>query len=190
MNSSHPHSKPSLADRGQNFGMRLITRAGGLEAMKNPALRAKVEKVLYRGARQGFRAQVAAGRAFTARTGSGAPTRSKPATPRVQFDLTPGDDQEMLREAARELADEVLRPAASQADTDRTVPDAVREHAAQMGMTLLAVPAELGGVAEEVSAVTSALVLEELGHGDMGLAVSIMSAAAVANCLVNYGDSD
>lgn len=190
MNNSHPHSKPSLADRGQNFGMRLITRAGGLEAMKNPALRAKVEKVLYRGARQGFRAQVAAGRAFTARTGSGAPTRSKPATPRVQFDLTPGDDQEMIREAARELADEVLRPAASQADTDRTVPDAVREQAAQMGMTLLAVPAELGGVAEEASAVTSALVLEELGHGDMGLAVSIMSAAAVANCLVNYGDSD
>ncbi|GGB40867.1 acyl-CoA dehydrogenase [Flexivirga endophytica] len=187
---SHHTPKPTLADRGQNFGMRLITRAGGLEAMKNPALRAKVEKVLYRGARQGFRAQVAAGRAFTAKTGSGSPTRSKPAKPRVQFDLNPSDDQEMIREAARELADEVLRPAAPQADTDRTVPDEVREQAAQMGMALLGVPTELGGVAEEASAVTSALVLEELARGDMGLAVAVMSPAAVANCLVNYGDSD
>ncbi|WP_446665590.1 acyl-CoA dehydrogenase family protein [Flexivirga sp. B27] len=187
---SHHTSKPTLADRGQNFGMRLITRAGGLEAMKNPALRAKVEKVLYRGARQGFRAQVAAGRTFAARSGSGSPTRSKPAKPRVQFDLTPSDDQEMIREAARELADEVLRPAASAADSERTAPDQVREQAAQMGMALLGVPTELGGVAEEASAVTSALVLEELARGDMGLAVAVMHPAAVANCLVNYGDSD
>lgn len=187
---SHLNSKPTLADRGQSFGMRLITRAGGLEAMKNPALRAKVEKVLYRGARQGFRAQVAAGRAFTAKSGSGSPTRSKPAKPRVQFDLNPSDDQEMIREAARELADEVLRPAAPTADAERTAPDEVREQAAQMGMALLAVPTELGGVAEEASAVTSVLVLEELARGDMGLAVAVMHSAAVANCLVNYGDSD
>lgn len=187
---SHTQPKPSLADRGQSFGMRLITRAGGLEAMKNPALRAKVEKVLYRGARQGFRAQVAAGRAFTAKRGSGSPTRTSPVKPRVQFDLTPTADQEMIREAARQLADEVLRPAGSTADAERTVPDSVREQAAQMGMALLGVPTELGGVAEEASAVTSVLVLEELARGDMGLAVAVMSPAAVANCLVNYGDSD
>lgn len=187
---SHPNSKPTLADRGQSFGMRLITRAGGLEAMKNPALRAKVEKVLYRGARQGFRAQVAAGRMFTAKHGSGTPTRTKPAKPRIEFDLTPSDDQQMIRDAARELADEVLRPAGPQADADREAPSEVREQAAQMGMALLGIPTELGGVAEEASAVTSALVLEELARGDMGLAVSVMASAAVANCLVNYGDSD
>ena len=186
---SHLHSRPSLADRGQSLGMRLITRAGGLEAMKNPALRARVEKVLYRGARQGFRAQVAAGRMFSAKPGSGAPTRSKPATPRHEFDLTPTDDQQMIRDAARELAEEVLRPAAARADAERHLPDEVRRQAAQMGMALLGVPAELGGVAEESSAVTSVLVLEELARGDMGLAVAVMSSAAVANCLVDYGDS-
>jgi len=186
---SHLHSKPSLADRGQSFGMRLITRAGGLEAMKNAALRAKVEKVLYRGARQGFKAQVAAGRMFSAKTGSGEPTRSRPARARHEFDLTPTDDQQMIREAARELADEVLRPAGAQADADRRAPGPVREQSAQMGMALLGVPTELGGVAEEASAVTSVLVMEELARGDMGLAVAVMSSAAVANCLVNYGDS-
>lgn len=186
---SHMHPKPSLADRGQSLGMRLITRAGGLEAMKNPALRAKVEKVLYRGARQGFRAQVAAGRMFSPKPGPGTPTRSKPARPRHEFDLTPTDDQQMIRDAARELAEEVLRPAAARADADRQIPQQVRDQAARMGMSQLAVPLELGGVAEESSAVTSVLVLEELARGDMGLAVAVMAPAAVANCLVQHGDS-
>ncbi|RNI20425.1 acyl-CoA dehydrogenase family protein [Flexivirga caeni] len=187
---SQPHAKPTLADRGQSLGMRLITRAGGLDAMKNPALRSKVEKVLYRSARQGFKAQVTAGRVFSARSGSGSPTRSRPTRPRAEFDLTPTDDQQMIRDAARELAEEVMRPAGAQADTDRTVPAEVRDQAAQLGMALLGVPTELGGVAEEASALTGVLVLEELSRGDMGLAVALMSSAAVANCLVNYGDSD
>lgn len=186
---SHPNPKPTLVDRGQSFGMRLITRAGGLDVMRNPAVRARLEKVLYRGARQGFKAQLAAGRVFHARAGSGSATRSKPARSRAEFDLTPTDDQQLIRAAARELADEVLRPTGSQSDADRRAPDQVRERAAQMGMALLGVPTELGGVAEEASAVTGALVLEELARGDMGLAVAVMSAAAVANCLVNYGDS-
>ncbi|MBD2760187.1 acyl-CoA dehydrogenase family protein [Yimella sp. cx-573] len=182
-------SKPSIADRGQAFGMRLITRAGGLDALKNPVLRGTVEKVLYRSAKTGFKAQTVAGRAFTRKPGSADASRPQPTKPRREFDLTPTDDQQMIQEAARELADEVLRPAAAGADAERTVPVQVFEQAAAMGMTLLGVPADLGGVAEERSAVTSALVLEELARGDMGVAVAIMSSAAVANALANYGDS-
>ena len=182
-------SKASLADRGQAFGMRLITRAGGLDALKNPVLRGKVEKVLYRGAKSGFKAQTVAGRAFARKPGSGDPTRPAPTKPRREFDLTPTDDQQMIQEAARELATEVLRPAAADADAERRTPDTVFEQAAAMGMTLLGVPAELGGVAEERSTVAGVLVMEELARGDMGLAVSIMASAAVANALANYGDS-
>ena len=183
------HAKPSLADKGQAFGLRLIARAGGLEAMKNPVLRSKVERILYKGAQHGFKAQTAVGKAFAHKPGAGAATRPERRTPRREFDLTPSEDQEMIQEAARELADEVIRPAGGQADTDRSVPDEVRRQAASMGLTLVGVPTELGGVAEESSAVTSALVIEELARGDMGLAVAIMSSAAVANALVNYGNS-
>lgn len=182
-------SKASLADRGQAFGMRLITRAGGLEALKNPVLRGKVEKVLYRSAKSGFKAQSVAGRAFTRKPGSGDPTRAASTKPRREFDLTPTDDQQMIAEAARELATEVLRPAAADADAQRRTPQEVFEQAAAMGMTLLGVPTELGGVAEERSAVTGVLVMEELARGDMGLAVSVMASAAVANALAGYGDS-
>ncbi|TWE12338.1 acyl-CoA dehydrogenase family protein [Rudaeicoccus suwonensis] len=187
---SNLHTKPTLVDKSQSLGMRLITRVGGLEAMKNPSLRSKVEKALYRGSRQGFKAQTAAGRAFQRTSGAGTATRNTPVKPKREFDLTPTEDQEMIRQAARELAEEVLRPAGAEADTSRSVPESVRESAAQLGMTLLGVPADLGGVAEEASAVTGVLVMEELARGDMGLAVAIMSSAAVANALVNYGDSD
>lgn len=183
------YGKTSIADRGQAFGMRLITMAGGLEALKNPVLRGRVEKVLYRSARSGFKAQTVAGKAFAKKSGSGSPTRAASTKPRREFDLTPSEDQQMIQEAARELADEVLRPAAASADADRRAPQQVLEQSAAMGMMLLGVPAELGGVAEERSAMTSVLVLEELARGDMGLAVAVMASGAVANALANFGDS-
>ena len=61
---------------------------------------------------------------------------------------------------------------------------------AEMGLALLGVPESLGGVAEEASAVTSVLVLEELARGDMGLAVGLMATGAVATALSLYGSSD
>ncbi|KNX37478.1 acyl-CoA dehydrogenase family protein [Luteipulveratus halotolerans] len=182
-------SKPTLADRGQALGLRLITRAGGLESMKNPGVRRAVERVLYNGAKQGFKAQTVAGRAFAKQSGKGDPTRPAPTKPRREFDLTPSEDQAMIQQVARELADELLRPAGSTADAERTTPKELRAQAGELGLTLIGVPAELGGVAEERSAVTAALVIEELSRGDMGLAVSLMATGAVATALASYGDA-
>lgn len=183
------NTKLSPADKAQAYGMRLLTRAGGLDAVKNPTLRRRIEKILYTSAKQGFRAQTVAGRAFSHQSGSGSPVRSPATRPRGVFDLTPTEDQAVIAEVARELADEVLRPAAAQADADRALPDKVRDQAAEMGLTLIGVPAELGGIAEEASAVTGALVLEQLCRGDMGLAVALMASGAVAGALANYGDA-
>ena len=181
---------PSLADKGQRLGLRLIAKAGGLPGLRDPKVRAKVERYLYRSAVTGFKAQTAAGRAFTKKKGSGDPARAATAKPKQLFDLTPTEDQQMIQGVAKELADEVIRPAAAQADTDRAVPEEVREAAAEMGLHLLGVPAELDGIAEERSAVTAALVLEELARGDMGIATSIMATGAVATALASYGDAD
>lgn len=183
------HTKPSFADKGQAFGLRLIARAGGLEAMKNPVLRSRFERILYKGAQHGFRTQTAARRAFVRKPGHGPADRPASTTPRREFDMRPSEDQELVQEAARTLADEVIRPAGGQGDNDRAVPSDVRRQAMAMGLTLVGVPAQLGGVAEEASAVAGVLVLEELCRGDMGLAVAIMSSAAVAHALVRYGDS-
>lgn len=185
-----PTDSMSLADKGQRLGLRLIAKAGGLPGLKDKEVRAKVERYLYKGAVTGFKAQTAAGRAFASRQGSGDPARVAPVRPRGLFDLTPSEDQQMLQGAARELADEVIRPAAAQADAERVVPAHVRTAAAEMGLHLVGVPAELEGIAEERSAVTTAIVLEELARGDMGIATAIMAPAAVASAIAAYGDAD
>lgn len=180
----------SLLDRGQRAGMRLITRAGSLPILQNEEVRRRVEWLLQRSAASGFRAQAAVGRAFARRKGGGSPTRTVPRSPRRLFDLTPTEDQLMLQAAARELADEVIRPAGKQADTERAVPTEVRGAAVEMGLGLIGVPAELDGIAEEHPAVATCLVLEELARGDMGIAVALMASGSVATAIARYGTAD
>ena len=180
----------SLLERGQRAGLRLLTRAGSLPLMQNDEVRGRVERLLHRSAAGGFKAQVAVGRAFTRSPARGAPARTVPRVPRGFFDLTPTEDQAMLQAAARELADEVIRPAGRQADSDRRVPDPVRAAAGEMGLGLLGVPAELDGVAEEHPAVTTCLVLEELARGDMGIAVALMAAGSLATAVARYGTAE
>ncbi|MDV3221654.1 acyl-CoA dehydrogenase family protein [Intrasporangium sp.] len=180
----------NLADRGQRLGLRLITRAGSLPLLGNREVRRTVEHLLYRGSKGAFGALDAASRrSFPARPGTGDPTRSGVAARPREFDLTPSEDQEMIRSAAASLADEVIRPAGAGADGERAVPEGVTRAAAALGLPLIAVPVDLGGIAEERSAVTTALVIEELARGDLGIATALMAPAAVAAALANYGTS-
>ncbi len=190
MPSPHATKSPNLADRSTAFGLRLLTRAGALPLLRRDGVRQGVEKVLYHSTRHGFRVASVAGRGFPRKQGSGEAVRPKPVKPKALFDLTPSDDQQMFQEAARELASAVLRPAAQQADHDRAIPVEVREAAGELGLTLLGVPDEFGGVAEERSAVTGVLVTEALAHGDLGLAAALLAPGAVASALANYGDAD
>ena len=183
-------NRTSLADRSTAFGLRMLTRAGGLPVLQKPGVRKRVEQVLYRSTKEGFRSATVATKTWSRVTPNGAgPARPKKAGPKVQFDLTPTDDQQMIQEAARELATSVLRPAAEKADHDRKVADAVKTQAAELGLALIGVPDELGGIAEERSAVTAVLAIEALAHGDMGQAVALMAPAAVATAISNYGDA-
>jgi alkylation response protein AidB-like acyl-CoA dehydrogenase len=96
----------------------------------------------------------------------------------------------MIVEAVREFAAEQVRPAAAEADEACETPASVFAHAAGLGLALLGVPEELGGVATERSATTNVLVAEALAHGDLGLAVACLAPAAVANALTLWGDAD
>jgi len=75
-------------------------------------------------------------------------------------------------------------------DADRTcdAPVEVLSMAAELGIAMIGVPEELGGVGTERSTVTNVLVAEALAHGDLGLAVACLAPAAVSNALVLWGD--
>lgn len=182
--------KSTPLDKATAVALRLVTKAGGHPALKDAALRKRVEKVLFVSTRQGLRTESVARKTFAkVNTNGSKPTRAKVAKPKQVFDLTPTDDQQMIQEAAADLATQVLYPAAQEADTNRAVPDSVKEQAAELGLTLLGVPDELGGIAEERSAVTGVLVTEALAKGDIGIAAALLAPSAVASAIALYGDA-
>ena len=52
----------------------------------------------------------------------------------------------MLQESFRDFARDVVRPAARQADIDCAAPKELLDQAAELGLTMVGVPEELGGV--------------------------------------------
>jgi alkylation response protein AidB-like acyl-CoA dehydrogenase len=172
------------------LGLKAIRGIAGLEVIDRVGLRAPAERALYRASRNGFRGASAASRTFAAASRLGRPARPSTAPRRDLFDLTPDDEQQMLRAAMREFAAGELRPAAPAADEACAAPDALLAQSAELGLAMLGVPEELDGAAGERSAVTGVLVAEALGHGDMGLAAATLAPAAVSTALGLWGEAD
>lgn len=170
------------------FGLSALTRLAGSKVMERAGLRKPVQNLVTAGTRNGFRIAGAANRTFKSAQRLGKPARLQPAEDTGLFDLTPSEDQQLIVETVTEFAAEQLRPAASDADTKLEAPEGLLSRAAELGITLLGIPEELGGVGTERSVVTNALVAEALAHGDLGLAVAVLAPSAVSTALVSYGD--
>jgi alkylation response protein AidB-like acyl-CoA dehydrogenase len=118
------------------------------------------------------------------------PARQKPAERTGRFDIEPTEEQAMMIEAFGDFASAKLRPAASAADAACSTPPELLAQSAELGITALGVPEELGGAVDQRSAVTSALITEALAGGDMGLAFATLAPAAVSTALGLWGDAD
>ena len=86
----------------------------------------------------------------------------------------PTDEQELIRQTIAGFAREVLRSAAHEADEKNGVPETVVQRGWELGLVQSAIPEALGGYGDARSAVTSALILEELGYGDLALALHLL----------------
>lgn len=171
------------------LGLAAINKLAESPVLDRLNLRKPLERVVYRGARSGFRAVGAANRAFAATTSLTAPQRPARATERALFDLVPDEDQQLIVGATREFAAEQLRPAAAEADEQDATSDTILKRAAtELGVNLVAIPESLGGLGQERSVTTGVLVAEALAHGDMGQAVAILAPSAVSTALVLWGD--
>jgi hypothetical protein len=180
----------SAADRAMGAGLRAVRRLGGAEVLDRLGIREGVERALYRGTRDGFRAVGATARTFSSAQRLGRPARPRAAGGGDLFDLAPDDEQGMIRESFREFADKRIRPAALDADTASATPPELIAQAMELGVTMFGVPEELGGAISERSSVTSVLAAEALAHGDMGIAVSALAPAAVATAVSMWGDEE
>jgi alkylation response protein AidB-like acyl-CoA dehydrogenase len=174
--------------------LRWLTELGGSEVVDRLGLRAATERALH-GA--GASIGKVMSRAKPRRKpqappvppprADGEPARLAPVSGPPQFDLTPTDDQALIVATARRFADEVLRPAASEAEDALAPPRNVVDAAHALGFAALVIPEAVGGVAETRAAVTAALIAEELARGDMGLALAALAPVGVASAVVDWG---
>jgi alkylation response protein AidB-like acyl-CoA dehydrogenase len=180
----------NAAERSMGLGLRALSRLAGSELLDRVGQRRRVERWVYRGTRQGFRAAAASSRGFAAAAKLARPARQAPARKPELFDVTPDDEQQMLSEAIGAFAAEQVRPAALAADDACATPAELLAQADELGMATLGVPEELGGAMSERSAVTGVLVAEALAHGDLGIAFAALAPGAVASALGLWGDAD
>lgn len=168
-----------------------LNRLAQSDLIDRVGLRRQAEQVVHAATRHGFRTATAAGRVFARAGTRGAAGVRVPLSPESGvFDLTPSEDEQMLVDVVTELAAEVLRPAAAEADEACAAPEHVLTACAEVGLPVLGVPESLGGISEERSAVAGVLVAEALSHGDMGLAVAALAPGAVAAALGLWGTDE
>jgi alkylation response protein AidB-like acyl-CoA dehydrogenase len=165
-----------------------LNRLAQSDLLDRVGLRKPTEQAVFSITSNGFRTMTTASRTFARAGKVGRPgVRVAAATRTGVFDLTPTEDEQMLVDVVTEYADEVLRPAASEADEACTAPEAVLKAGLDIGLPILGVPEALGGISEERSAMAGTLVAEALARGDLGLAVANLAPGAVATALGLWG---
>jgi len=172
-----------------DVGLALITPLLGQEFLDRYGLRDPLNRGLRYGVKTAFSAIGASTRQFNRVQALGKPATRLKASGSDYFDLTPDDDQKMIVETVREFAEEILRPAAYDADVDATYSPDLIGKAAELGITAINVPEGFDGIAEHRSTVTNALVAEALAYGDMGLALPILAPGGVASALTHWGSA-
>ncbi|MFL6160123.1 MAG: acyl-CoA dehydrogenase family protein [Marmoricola sp.] len=179
-------------ERRDPIGLAVIAlnKLAQSDVLDRLGIRRTSEQTVFRVTSAGFKTASAAGRAFARTGGKGGGKRVPAAKNTGLFDLTPGEDEQMLVDVVTEFATEVVRPAAAEANEACAAPEELLKASLEIGLPILGVSEELGGIATERSAVAGVLVHEALSKGDMGLAVAALASGAVATALSLYGTDE
>jgi alkylation response protein AidB-like acyl-CoA dehydrogenase len=180
-----PHKRTGI-----DITLALLTPLVGQEFLDKYHLRDPLNRALRYGTKTIFSTAGATSRQFKrVQNLRGGPTRLK-SSGKDYYDLTPDDEQKMIVETLEEFAEEVLRPAAHDADEAATYPPDLMAKAAELGITAVNIPEDFEGIAAHRSSVTNVLVAEALAYGDMGLALPILAPGGVASALTHWGSAD
>ena len=180
-----PHKRTAI-----DMAIAVLTPIVGQEFLDKYHLRDPLNRGLRYGTKTIFATTTATSRQFKrVQNLRGGPTRLK-SSGKDYFDLTPDDEQRMIVETLDEFAEEVLRPAAHDADEAASYPPDLITKAAELGITAINIPEDFEGIAAHRSSVTNVLAAEALAYGDMGLALPILAPGGVASALTQWGSAD
>ncbi|HEV2169630.1 MAG TPA: acyl-CoA dehydrogenase family protein [Candidatus Binatus sp.] len=105
----------------------------------------------------------------------------------IDFELS--EEQKMIRDSVGSFAREKIRPAARPADESGAIPAALIAEGWQFGFVSGAIPEKFGG-GDTRSAVTGAIVAEELGFGDISVAMHMLAPRLFAFPIVEMGTDE
>lgn len=105
----------------------------------------------------------------------------------ISFALT--EEQASAREAMRGFAANALRPVARDYDEAAAIPEAFYAQAWELGLTATQLPEAVGGYGAPRSPVSNTIVLEELGYGDVTLAIAAAAPSLFAYAIADQGSA-
>ena len=105
-------TEQNLTERSMAVGLRALNRLASNPLIDRFGLRDPAQRVLHGASKATVRTATRAGRTFAATQKLSGPARQPRSGRSDLFDLTPDDEQQMLRESVRDFALAKLRPAA------------------------------------------------------------------------------
>jgi len=102
------------------------------------------------------------------------------------IDFEPTEEQALIRETVGEFAKSEIRPRARDADETGKLPSEVLSRAHELGLIANGLPEQFGGGGAR-SALTGALVAEELAWGDLAIALAILAPGLLGYSVVDFG---
>ena len=105
------------------------------------------------------------------------------------IDFQPTDEQQLVIDTVRDFAAKEIRPKARECDESKQLPEKLIAQAHELGLVANALPESAGGGGER-SAVTGALVAEELAFADLSIALAILSPALCAFPISEFGTDE
>src|SRR6185436_5581995 len=105
----------------------------------------------------------------------------------VNFELD--EEQQLIRDTVVSFARDEIRPHAREADEKGAIPPALVQKGWELGLVQGTIPEEFGGFGNAHSAITGAVVAEELAYGDLSIAMHLLAPRLVTIPLLELGSA-
>lgn len=105
----------------------------------------------------------------------------------INFELD--EEQQLIRDTVVSFARDEIRPHAREADEKGIIPPALIQKGWELGLVQGTIPEEYGGFGNAHSAITGAVVAEELAYGDLSIAMHLLAPRLVTVPTLEFGSA-
>ncbi len=106
----------------------------------------------------------------------------------IDFELD--EEQQLIRDTVVSFARDEIRPHAREADETGVIPPALVKQGWELGLVQSIIPEEYGGFGNPHSAVTGAVIDEELAYGDLSIAMHLLAPRLITVPVVEFGSDE